>query len=50
MMVGMTQKAQWMATARRAMQIEAEAVLAASERLGDSLLNAVELVLGIPGS
>jgi arabinose-5-phosphate isomerase len=49
MMVGMTQKAHWMAPARRAMQIEAEAVLAASERLGDSLLNAVELILGHTG-
>ena len=46
MMVGMTDKAHWLAAARSAMQTEAEAVLAASARLGDSLLNAVELILG----
>jgi len=45
MMVGMTPKAHWLAAARRAMQIESEAVLAASERLGDSLLSAVDLIV-----
>ena len=49
MMDGMTEKAQWLAAARRVMQTEAEAVLAASGRLGDSLLGAVELILGHPG-
>jgi len=50
MMVGMTHKARWLAAARSAMQTEAEAVLAASERLGDSLLSAVDLIVGQPGS
>ncbi len=50
MMVGMTHKAHWLAAARSAMQTEAEAVLAASERLGDSLLSAVDLIVGQPGS
>ena len=49
MMVGMTDKAHWLAAARSAMQTEAEAVLAASVRLGDSLLNAVEVILGHAG-
>ncbi len=49
MMVGMTDKAHWLDAARSAMQTEAEAVLAASARLGDSLLNAVELILGHAG-
>jgi arabinose-5-phosphate isomerase len=49
MMVGMTDKAHWLAAARSAMQTEGEAVLAASARLGDSLLNAVELILGHAG-
>src|SRR6185312_9790284 len=49
MMDGMTDKAHWLAAARSAMQTEGEAVLAASERLGDSLLNAVELILGHTG-
>ena len=49
MMVGMTDKAHWLAAARSAMQTEAEAVLAASARLGDSLLNAVEVILGHAG-
>jgi arabinose-5-phosphate isomerase len=49
MMVGMTDKAHWLAAARSAMQTEAEAVLAASTRLGDSLLNAVDLILGGAG-
>ena len=46
MMVGMTHKAPWLAAARSAMQTEAEAVLAASKRLGDSLLTAVDLIVG----
>jgi len=45
----MTDKAHWLAAARSAMQTEAEAVLAASVRLGDSLLNAVEVILGHAG-
>ena len=49
MMVGMTDKAHWLAAARSAMQTEAEAVLAASARLGDSLLNVVDLILGRAG-
>ena len=49
MMDGMTDKAHWLAAARSAMQTEGEAVLAASARLGDSLLNAVELILGHAG-
>jgi arabinose-5-phosphate isomerase len=48
-MDGMTDKAHWLAAARSATQIEAEAVLAASNRLGDSLLSAVELILGHAG-
>ena len=45
----MTDKAHWLAAARSAMQTEGEAVLAASARLGDSLLDAVELILGHAG-
>jgi len=45
----MTDKAHWLAAARSAMQTEGEAVLAASARLGDSLVEAVELILGQPG-
>ncbi|MDP8989124.1 MAG: KpsF/GutQ family sugar-phosphate isomerase [Acidobacteriota bacterium] len=45
----MTDKAHWLETARSAMQTEGEAVLAASARLGDSLLNAVDLILGHAG-
>ena len=48
-MDGMTDKAHWMAAARSAMQTEAGAVLAASERLGDSLLESVALILGSSG-
>jgi arabinose-5-phosphate isomerase len=47
---GMTEKAHWLAAARSAMQTEGEAVLAASGRLGDNLLSAVELILGEPGT
>jgi arabinose-5-phosphate isomerase len=49
MMVEMTEKAQWLAAARSAMQIEAEAVLAASGRLNDGLPESVSLILGSPG-
>jgi arabinose-5-phosphate isomerase len=45
----MTDKAHWLAAARSVMQTEGDAVLAASARLGDSLLNAVELILGHAG-
>jgi arabinose-5-phosphate isomerase len=41
-----TQKSAWLDAARRVMQNEAAAVLAASERLSDSLAGAVELILG----
>lgn len=39
----------WIAAARRAMQYEAEAVLAASERLSESLAAAVELIIDHTG-
>jgi arabinose-5-phosphate isomerase len=45
----MSEKAEWLAAARRAMQTEAEAVLAASGRLENGLLDAVELILGHTG-
>src|SRR3954471_24812922 len=45
----MTDKARWLAAARNTMQTEGAAVLAASERLGDSLLSAVELIVAHPG-
>jgi arabinose-5-phosphate isomerase len=45
----MTDKTAWIAAARRAMQAEAEAVLAASERLSDSLAAAAELILSHSG-
>ena len=45
----MTEKAQWLAAARRAMQTEAEAVLTASERLETGLLDAVEAILVCAG-
>src|SRR5260370_38825392 len=48
-MDGMSQKAEWLAVARRAMQTEAEAVLAASGRLENGLLDAVELILSHSG-
>lgn len=48
-MDGMTDKAHWLVAARSAMQTEAGAVLAASERLGDGLLESVALILGSPG-
>lgn len=45
----MSEQADWLAAARRAMQTEAEAVLRASERIGDNLLRAVELIQGHSG-
>jgi arabinose-5-phosphate isomerase len=45
----MTDKAHWLEAARSVLQTEGEALLAASARLGDSLLNAVELILGHSG-
>jgi len=48
-MVGMSSKAHWLAAARSVMQIESGAVLAASDRLGDSLLSAVDLITGLAG-
>jgi len=45
----MTDKAHWLVAARSAMQTEAGAVLAASERLGDSLWKAVDLIVGHTG-
>lgn len=45
----MSEQADWLAAARRAMQTEAEAVLGASERIGDNLLRAVELIRGHSG-
>jgi arabinose-5-phosphate isomerase len=41
----MSEKAEWLAAARNAMQTEAAAVLAASGRLENSLLGAVDLIL-----
>jgi arabinose-5-phosphate isomerase len=48
-MVGMGDKAEWLAAARRAMETEAEAVLAAAGRIENSLLPAVELILARGG-
>ena len=45
----MQEKAQWVEAARRAMQTEAQAVLAASEKLENGLICAVETILGHPG-
>jgi len=45
----MSDKRAGVAAARRAMQLEAEAVLAASERLSENLALAVELILAHPG-
>src|SRR5579871_1655265 len=45
----MTDKSAWIAAARLAMQSEAAAVLAASERLSDSLVAATELILSHSG-
>ncbi len=45
----MSEKVEWLAAARRAMQTEAEAVLAASGRLENGLLDAVDLILSHSG-
>ncbi|MSV34709.1 MAG: KpsF/GutQ family sugar-phosphate isomerase [Bryobacterales bacterium] len=45
----MSERADWLAAARRAMQTEAESVLAAAERIGDNLLRAVDLIREHPG-
>ena len=43
------QRAEWLEAARKAMETEAQAILAASGRLDRSLIRAVELILGHPG-
>lgn len=43
------EKAQWLAAARQAMCAEADAVLAAADRLDESLTSAVDLILSHPG-
>ena len=43
------QRTQWLAAARKAMEIEAQAILAASGRLDQNLIRAVELILGHSG-
>jgi arabinose-5-phosphate isomerase len=43
------QRAEWLAAARKVMETEAQAILAASARLDKSLIAAVELVLGHSG-
>jgi arabinose-5-phosphate isomerase len=43
------QRAQWLAAARKAMETEAQAILAASGRLDQNLIRAVELILGHSG-
>jgi arabinose-5-phosphate isomerase len=45
----MTDKAQWLAAARRAIEIEAEAIAAAAARLETGLIEAVEAILSHPG-
>jgi len=45
----MTDKAQWLATARRVMQAEAEAVATASHRLDGAMTGALDLILAHPG-
>ena len=42
-------KAAWLEAARKAMETEAQAILAASGRLGESLIEAVELIVSHPG-
>ena len=44
-----TDKTQWLAAARRAMKAEADAILAAAERVGGELLKAVDLIHGHKG-
>jgi arabinose-5-phosphate isomerase len=41
----MIDRTEWLAAARRAMRTEADAVIAAAERLDEGLLNAVDLIL-----
>jgi arabinose-5-phosphate isomerase len=43
------QRTQWLAAARKAMETEAQAILASSGRLDQNLIRAVELVLGHSG-
>jgi arabinose-5-phosphate isomerase len=43
------QRAEWLAAARKVMETEAQAILAASGRLDKSLIRAVELILGHSG-
>ena len=43
------QRTQWLAAARKAMETEAQAILAASGRLDQNLIRAVELILGHSG-
>jgi arabinose-5-phosphate isomerase len=43
------QNSEWLTAAREAMEIEAQAILAASERLNGNLLDAVDIVLSHPG-
>ncbi len=45
----MSDQARWLAAARRAMQSEAEAVMAAAERLDGALTGALNLILSHPG-
>src|SRR6202142_4625304 len=45
----MTDKAQWLAAARRAIEIEAEAIAAAATRLESGLIEAVDAILSHPG-
>ena len=43
------QRAEWLAAARKVMETEAQAILAASARLDNSLIAAVETILGHSG-
>src|SRR5579862_6919074 len=43
------ERAEWLAAARKVMEIEAQAILAAAQRLGTNLAAAVELILNHPG-
>jgi arabinose-5-phosphate isomerase len=45
----MKEKAEWLAAARRVMRTEAEAVLAAADRVGENLLRAVDVIRGHSG-
>jgi len=48
-MEAIDQRLQWLTAARTAMETEAQAILAASGRLRENLLCAVDLILGHPG-